>query len=433
MHRRRGGIEVSKMGRDRKISKVWRKGRVLGASLDGDALAEKNITGVCSRYSAGCRVDRKRVLLDELAGYWGATLCRGRVVRVPTGSLVRVVGTELVIPCNVSDYDGPSEQNFDWSFSSSGSSFVELASTWEAGFAAQLYRERLQRGEIVLRRTANDAVELHIKNVQPSDEGHYKCSTPSTDATVQGNYEDTVQRGAARRSVLALTHEGRFRPGPGYEQRYRAGDVRLDTVGGDGYRLAVARALASDQGSYRCVVSEWIGEQGGWQEIQEKAVEVATVLIQPTVLRAAVARSVSVAEGKELDLTCNITTDRADDVRPEVTWYFGRSPDSTLPGSPVLARLDRDSLVHSSPHVALSHVDARSYHLLVRDVSKENSGYYFCHVALWAPGHNRSWYKVAEARSAPASVDVTWLEVELELPVRLFCFELDLFAVPWLF
>lgn len=127
------------------------------------------------------------------------------------------------------------------------------------------------------------------------------------------------------------------------------------------------------------------------------------------VLRAAVARSVSVAEGKELDLTCNITTDRTDDVRPEVAWYFSRSPDSTLPGSPVLARLDRDSLVHSSPHVALSHVDARSYHLLVRDVSKENSGYYFCHVALWAPGHNRSWHKVAEARSAPASVDVTWL------------------------
>lgn len=114
-------------------------------------------------------------------------------MRVPAGSLARVVGTELVIPCNVSDYDGPSEQNFDWSFSSSGSSFVELASTWEVGFPAQLYRERLQRGEILLRRTANDAVELHIKNVQPSDQGHYKCSTPSTDATVQGNYEDTVQ------------------------------------------------------------------------------------------------------------------------------------------------------------------------------------------------------------------------------------------------
>ncbi|XP_072824031.1 prostaglandin F2 receptor negative regulator [Vicugna pacos] len=393
-------------------------------------------------------------------------LCRGRVVRVPAGSLVRVVGTELVIPCNVSDYDGPSEQNFDWSFSALGSSFVELASTWEVGFPAQQYRERLQRGDILLRRTANDAVELHIKNVQPSDQGHYKCSTPSTDATVQGNYEDTVQvkvlpdalrvaaspqpspgpslregepfelrcsasttsplhthlallwevrRGPARRSILSLTHEGRFRPGPGYEQRYRGGDVRLDTEGSDGYRLSVSRALSSDQGSYRCIVSEWIGEQGNWQEIQEKAVDVATVVIQPTVLRAAVARNVSVAEGKELDLACNITTDRVDDVRPEVAWYFSRTPDSTLPGPRVLARLDRDSLVHSSPHVALSHGDARSFHLLVRDVSKENAGYYFCHVALWTPGHNRSWHKVAEAMSAPAGVAVTWLEPEYQV------------------
>lgn len=127
------------------------------------------------------------------------------------------------------------------------------------------------------------------------------------------------------------------------------------------------------------------------------------------VLRAAVGRNTSVAEGKELDLTCNITTDRTDDVRPEVTWYFSRTPDNTLPGAHVLARLDRDSLVHSSPRIALSHVDVRSYHLLVRDVNRENTGYYFCHVALWAPGHNRSWHKVAEATSVPAGVDVTWI------------------------
>ncbi|XP_036308431.1 prostaglandin F2 receptor negative regulator [Pipistrellus kuhlii] len=397
-------------------------------------------------------------------------LCRGRVVRVPPGSLVRVVGTELVIPCNVSDYDGPSEQNFDWSFSPSGGSFVELASTWEVGFGAQAYRERLQRGDILLRRTANDAVELHVRNVQPSDQGHYKCSTPSTDATVQGNYEDTVQvkvladalhvaavppsppgpgrslslrlgeplelrceaatasplhthlalqwelrHGAARQRVLALTREGRLQPGPGYEQRYHGGDVRLDTAGSDGYRLSVGRALAADQGAYRCVVSEWIEEQGAWQEIQEKAVDVATVVIQPTVLRAVVGRNVSVAEGKELDLSCNITTDRADDFRPEVTWYFSRTPDRTSPGPHVLARLDRDSLVHSSPHVALSHADARSYHLLVRDVSKENAGHYSCHVTLWVPGHNRSWHKVAEATSAPAVVDVTWLEPDYQV------------------
>ena len=83
----------------------------------------------------------------------------------------------------------------------------------------------------------------------------------------------------------------------------------------------------------------------------------------------------SVTEGKDLDLSCNITTDRVDDVRPEVTWYFKKTPDTSLLASHMLARLDRDSLVHSSPHVALSHVDTRSYHLLGRDVCKEKSGY----------------------------------------------------------
>ncbi|XP_021565550.1 prostaglandin F2 receptor negative regulator [Carlito syrichta] len=305
-----------------------------------------------------------------------AALCQGRVVRVPAGTLVRVVGTELVIPCNVSDYDGPSEQNFDWTFSSSGSSFVELASTWEVGFPAQLYRERLQRGEILLRRTANDAVELHIKNVQPSDQGHYRCSTPSTDATVQGNYEDTVQvKGTYRYTKPSNLN-------------------------------AINKTLERDD------VKGGRGEAEGADTVW--FIEVCLSLIFQ-VLRASVPRNVSVAEGKELDLPCNITTDRTDDVRPEVTWSFGRTPDSTLPDSRTLVRLDRDSLVHSSPHVALSHTDTRSYHLLVRDVGKENSGYYVCHVSLWAPGHNGSWHKVAEAVSAPASVTVTWLEPEYQV------------------
>lgn len=41
-----------------------------------------------------------------------------------------------------------------------------------------------------------------------------------------------LRHGAARQRVLALTREGRLHPGPGYEPRYRGGDVRLDTWGG---------------------------------------------------------------------------------------------------------------------------------------------------------------------------------------------------------
>lgn len=118
--------------------------------------------------------------------------CRGRIVRVPKGPLIRVVGTEVAIPCSVSDYDGPSEQNFDWEFSRD-TDFVRIVSTWDSTFTSEEYQKRVGRGDIKLRRSSNDAVELVIRNIQPADQGRYKCSTPSTDATVQGNYDAEVQ------------------------------------------------------------------------------------------------------------------------------------------------------------------------------------------------------------------------------------------------
>lgn len=113
-------------------------------------------------------------------------------MRVPKGPLIRVVGTEVMIPCSVSDYDGPSEQNFDWEFSRE-TDFVRIVSTWDSTFTSEEYRKRVDHGDIKLRRSSNDAVELVIRNIQPTDQGRYKCSTPSTDATVQGNYDAEVQ------------------------------------------------------------------------------------------------------------------------------------------------------------------------------------------------------------------------------------------------
>lgn len=89
--------------------------------------------------------------------------------------------------------------------------------------------------------------------------------------------------GSSWRDILSLTHEGKFQPGPGYEERYRSGDVRLDTGANDTYRLSVSQASSADGGAYRCLVSEWVrGADGSWQKIQEKSVEIATVSIQRT-------------------------------------------------------------------------------------------------------------------------------------------------------
>uniref|UniRef100_A0A6I8NN96 Prostaglandin F2 receptor inhibitor n=1 Tax=Ornithorhynchus anatinus TaxID=9258 RepID=A0A6I8NN96_ORNAN len=415
--------------------------------------------------------------------------CRGRVVNISMTSLVRVVGTEAVIPCRVSDYEGPREQNFDWTFSpSEGSSFEPVVSTWEPAFTAPLFEPRVASGEIQLRRTGHDGVELLIRPVGPADQGRYKCSTPSTDATVQGNYEDVVHvrvltdelhvgaggqesaslrvaqgdplelqcsastataehthlavrwevwRGPERHTVLSLTHMGRLRPGPEFEQRYRSGDVRLDTAGEDSFRLSVARAQLGDQGAYRCVVSEWVSEAGSWQEIQEKSVDVANVTVHLTALSVTLrSQNVSVAEGSDLALNCTVTAAaRSDVIRTAVTWYFSGGPDPTLPPhARVLASLDHRSVLRALPRVGLSHVAPGSYRLLVRDAGPDGTGYYFCRAALWAPGPDGSWNQVAEGTSAPARVQVTTPEPEFrallnvsemptlpEAPVELEC------------
>ncbi|XP_019412645.1 PREDICTED: prostaglandin F2 receptor negative regulator [Crocodylus porosus] len=394
--------------------------------------------------------------------------CRGRIVRVPTSPLIRVEGTEVVIPCSVSEYDGPTEQNFEWEFWKE-SKYVRIVSTWDTTFTSEEYQKRVDSKEIKLRRNTNDAVELVIKNTQPADKGEYKCTTPSTDATVQGNYYATVdlkviadglkvnrcntqssaslrlsegvsfelccsasthtsehthlhvtwqvKSGPSWREVLSLTHEGKFHSSPEYGERYHSGDVRFDAATNDTYWLSVSQAMPVDEGAYRCLVSEWVtGTDGLWQKIQEKSVETASVVIQQTALDVVlITNNVSVTERDSLDLTCNITTDRSGIFQAEVTWYFSESASGTFSDAQVLLSWDRDSVVSDSAFVSLSRMDGNSYRLLVHDVDVENSGFYFCQATIWVPLHNRSWHKVAETTSAPVNVVVTSLDPDYQV------------------
>ncbi|XP_048349910.1 prostaglandin F2 receptor negative regulator isoform X1 [Sphaerodactylus townsendi] len=391
----------------------------------------------------------------------------GRIVKVPVGPLVRVEGTEVRIPCNVTQYDGPSEQNFDWEFSTNpaqDSKFVHVISTWDPFFMSREYQARVNNGDITLRRNSNNAVELVIGNIRPTDQGIYRCTTPSTDSVFHGNYNAVVEvkviadgltvtgskaqftstwnlsegdsfqlrcsastnssehthlhvswefkNGLAWQEILSLTHEGKFQPGPEYNERYINGDVRLDAMASDIYRLSVSQALPSDEGAYRCRVSEWVKDaDGSWQKIQEKSVDVDTVVVQPTALGVFITpTNVSVTERDSLYLTCNFTTDRSGIFQAEVTWHYSESPDGPMEDAQILLSADRDSVISDSTLISLSHVDRSSYHLLIRDMSIEDSGYYFCQAALWVPQYNGSWHKVAERTSVPVPVEVITLE-----------------------
>ncbi|KAM4794946.1 LOW QUALITY PROTEIN: prostaglandin F2 receptor negative regulator [Rhinophrynus dorsalis] len=372
----------------------------------------------------------------------GPSVVRTRIVRVPSGPLLRVEGTEVTIPCNVSDYEGPKEQNFDWKFSSKSGG---PHSRWDDSFTDSSYKARVTSGGIALQRVSNSQVLLR-KQLATSDEGKYACTT-RTDETFSGNYEDSVilkvisdtlmLRGVKGRlasartvtvggsfqlqcqasstdssehthlaltwerkapadctDVLTLSHLGRFQPGSGYEERYSSGKVRLDTTGGDGYRLTVGDARPSDAGEYSCVARIWVLGPEGWVKIQEKRVPVARVEVRPIGLSVNVPVSaVFVTHGDPLNLSCQVSHDSDGPVRTRVQWFQSSDP-SAAPGE---------------THEVLGGQDAEPEHEgasthLLEVPHAWDAGDYSCKATIWSPMDNGTWYPAAEKMSDPIRV-----------------------------
>ncbi|XP_053561735.1 prostaglandin F2 receptor negative regulator [Bombina bombina] len=395
-----------------------------------------------------------------------ALLCPGavwsRIVRVPTGPLFRVAGTEVSIPCNVSDYEGPREQNFEWKFSNTGNTPLEVLSTWDPGFSNSLYKSRVRSNDIQLLRVSSSAVMLRIKQVTPSDEGAYICSTPSTDATYSGNYEDSVvlkvlpdtlklngkrgrqarvhnvtegssfqlqcqassqdssqhthlslswehqTAGSSPREVVSLTQLGRLHPGPGYEERYSSGEVRLDTVGADGFRLTLNNVLFSDEGEYSCVARTWVQGPEGWESIQEKRVDVSRVDVRPIGLSVAIpVKSEAVWSGDPMRLSCIVSHDSDGPVVVKVNWFY--SPD--LSSSPEETRELRPG---HDPEPA--HQGSGTHTLELAHTW--DSGDYSCKATVWAAHSNGTWYVSAEKMSIPARIVVMSSVPEFEVSMN---------------
>lgn len=116
-----------------------------------------------------------------------------RVVKVPVGPLVHVEGQVVSIRCNVSDYEGPRDQDFEWSMVLAGDKLLQLISTFDSDFTDPTVKDRLNSGDISYKKLADNAVELIFKKVRVTDSGLYRCSTPSTDSVVKGNYYADVE------------------------------------------------------------------------------------------------------------------------------------------------------------------------------------------------------------------------------------------------
>lgn len=129
----------------------------------------------------------------DLSCLLSVVVSESRVVKVPVSPLVHVEGQAVSIRCNVSDYQGPRDQDFEWSMVLTRDKLLQLVSTFDANFVDATMRDRVHSGDISYTRLGDDSVELRFKKVRATDSGVYRCSTPSTDSVISGNYEADVE------------------------------------------------------------------------------------------------------------------------------------------------------------------------------------------------------------------------------------------------
>ncbi|XP_035250419.1 prostaglandin F2 receptor negative regulator-like [Anguilla anguilla] len=394
---------------------------------------------------------------------------QGRLVRVPNGPLVSVVGQRVSIRCSVSDYEGPREQDFDWTVLR-GTDSLQVISTFDPAYSDRSLQGRVDSGDISMERINDNTVELKIRNLKATDSAIYRCSTPSTDSVIRGNYEDEVQlkviadslkvspvappavvpeggrislhctatvdsaehtslsvawsvrKGTSLEAILTFGPERAVTTGAGYRKRYADGGLRLGLPGGGAYDLVLTEALPADQGVYVCTAKQSVPEQGGvWQEILQRSVDMGEVRVTPTSqsLTVAVGANRTLSVDDTLNLTCSVAADGLAALGLEVTWLVGSAPGGGPTDSRVLARVSRDGVVTgASDLVGVRRVGAGVFTLVIRGVSKSDSGQYSCRVSAWIRQSGGEWYQAAEKTSNSATVLVTMLEPEFKVTLR---------------
>ncbi|XP_066505926.1 prostaglandin F2 receptor negative regulator isoform X1 [Hoplias malabaricus] len=386
----------------------------------------------------------------------------GRKVSIPPGPLLRVEGLPLSLRCDVSDYEGPQEQDFDWK-ATRGVETIKVISTFETTFPDQSLKDRVESEDISVKRLGDSTVELRIKKTKITDSAVYTCSTPSTDSVMTGNYDASVQlRVIPDTLVLApeapavSVFEGRpiilscnishdttegiylsvtwsfkkdqsqeqdlltFGPdvavtvGGNFTQRYADGGMHLHLDIGGSYSLMLSGALPEDQGMYVCAASMWTREQGVWNRIQEKTVLMGQVAVVPTAesFTVQVLGSTILTVGDTLNITCLISADDYAVLSLEVTWL--------LNATQVLAHLGQDGVVtKTSNALSMSKVGEGIFRLEILGVGLLDMGFYSCKVRAWAQQSKGKWYLAAEKTSTPVLVSLkdSNFTVALDSPV----------------
>ncbi|XP_063173042.1 immunoglobulin superfamily member 8 [Candoia aspera] len=309
---------------------------------------------------APARAMRRRRLLLLLLLLPLAALSGARRVHLPLGPWYRVEGTTLTIPCNVSGYEGPSLQQFEWFLyrPSAPDISIGLVSTQEPTFPYAIFGPRVQAGNISILRVRGDAVELRVRAVRMEDAGVYECYTPTTDSRYQGTYSAKVE-------------------------------VRVIPD-----RLSVSAASPSS----------------------------AKPPLQGRGATAASPPQMVLLESQDLLLTCSVASGTWQHTHLSASFAF--SAPGSLPLLQEVIGLRRDFALevagrfaprHSGRELSLVKLGDQQYQMALGRLRPEDSGTYHCAAGEWIQDPDGSWQQIAEKRVVLAHVRVQSVASQLSV------------------
>ncbi|XP_069725803.1 immunoglobulin superfamily member 2 isoform X2 [Phaenicophaeus curvirostris] len=361
-----------------------------------------------------------------------------RVVTVQKGPLYRVRGSHVTLWCKVSGYQGPAEQNFQWSIylPSAPEREVQIVSTVDPSFPYAIYTQRVRSRGIYLERVQGDAVLLHITDLQDRDAGEYECHTPNTDERYFGSYSaktnlsvvadtlsasmvpqilahpegDTVElacevsKSTAQHThlsvgwyhllgsgdqrteeVLTLSKDFVLNPGPSYTQRFLAGDVRLNKIGNTTYKLSIGGVELSDQGQLYCEAAEWIEDPDKtWKDISRKQTERTslTVISQGRDLSVIItAAESSLSEGDSLQLSCMVEAQKSSSRQFQVLWLLNSAEVARVDPRGVLIWKEEYEERAKLGRLRAFKQSNTVYVLIIYEVGLKDNGTYHCSVS----------------------------------------------------
>lgn len=358
-----------------------------------------------------------------------------RQVTVQEGPLYRTEGSHITIWCNVSGYQGPAEQNFQWSIylPSAPEREVQIVSTVDSSFPYAIYTQRVRGGKIYVERVQGNSALLHITDLQARDAGEYECHTPNTDERYFGSYSakmnlvvipDSLQTTAVPQTlhkveqdplelscevttetlqhthlsvswlrqkggenpveVISLSRDFILHSSSEYAQRQSLGEVRLDKLGRSTFRLTVFHLQPSDQGEFYCEAAEWIQDpDGSWYAMTRKRSEGAVVNVQPTdkefTVRLETDKRLHTV-GEPVEFRCILEAQNIPDRYFAVSWAFNSSLIATMGPNAVPVLNSEFAHREAKGQLKVAKEGDGVFVLKIYHLRQEDSGKYNCRV-----------------------------------------------------